>query len=128
MLKTGLKGKETEIVTDKNTALSIGSGELEVYATPAMTALMEKAAYKSVAPYIEEGQGTVGTMLNIVHTSATPIGMTVTAESELIEIDGRKLKFKVIAYDEKGNIGEGTHERFIINNQKFQQKTNSKNH
>lgn len=128
MLKTGLKGKETEVVTDKNTALSIGSGELEVYATPAMTALMEKAAYKSVAAYLEEGQGTVGTMLNIVHTSATPIGMTVTSESELIEIDGRKLKFNVIAYDEKGNIGEGTHERFIINNQKFQQKTNSKNH
>lgn len=128
MLKTGLKGKEIEVVTDKNTALSIGSGELEVYATPAMTALMEKAAYKSVAPYLEKGQGTVGTMLNIVHTSATPMGMTVTAESELIEIDGRKLKFNVIAYDEKGKIGEGTHERFIINNQKFQQKTNSKNH
>ena len=91
-----------------------------------MIALMEKSAYESVQSLLEEGSGTVGTLMNIQQLSATPVDMKVTAESELIAIDGRKLTFKVTAFDEVGKIGEGTHERFIINNEKFQAKTNSK--
>lgn len=126
MLNTGIKGSASEIVTAEKTAVSVGSGGLSVYATPAMIALMEKSAYESVQPLLEEGNGTVGTLMNIQHIAATPIDMKVTAESELVSIDGRKLTFKVTAFDEVGKIGEGTHERFIINNEKFQSKTNSK--
>ena len=126
MLNTGIKSSASEIVTNEKTAVAVGSGGLSVYATPAMISLMEKSAYESVQSLLEEGSGTVGTLMNIQHISATPVGMKVTAESELIAIAGRKLTFKVTAFDEVGKIGEGTHERFIINNEKFQAKTNSK--
>lgn len=126
MLNAGIKGSSSETVTNEKTAVAVGSGGLSVYATPAMISLMEKSAYESVQPFLEEGSGTVGTLMNIQHISATPVGMKVTAKSELIAIDGRKLTFKVTAFDEVGKIGEGTHERFIINNEKFQSKTNSK--
>lgn len=126
MLEVGIKGKDTVEVVYENTATAVGSGVLEVFATPMMIALMEKTACNSVAPYLEEGNGTVGTELNIKHVAATPIGMTVTCESELVEIDGRRLVFKVTACDETGLIGEGMHERFIVNNEKFQRKANSK--
>ena len=102
------------------------SGELKVYATPSMIALMEQAAYTSVAGELEEGQGTVGTLMNVSHISATPVGMEVTAKSELVKVDGRKLVFHVEAYDERGKIGEGEHERFIIDNEKFQNKADNK--
>lgn len=126
MLEVGIKGKDTVEVVYENTATAVGSGVLEVFATPMMIALMEKTACNSVAPYLEEGSGTVGTELNIKHVAATPIGMTVTCESELVEIDGRRLVFKVTASDEVGLIGEGMHERFIVNNEKFQTKANNK--
>lgn len=126
MLETGIKGKDTVEVVPENTAAAVGSGLLEVFATPAMIALMEKTACNSVMPFLEEGCGTVGTELNVKHVAATPVGMTVTCESELIEADGRRLVFKVAAFDEAGMIGEGTHERFIVNNEKFQNKTNQK--
>lgn len=126
MLKAGIIKEITEKVTDKNTAKTMKSGELNVYATPAMIALMEQAAYTSVADELEEGQGSVGTLMNVKHISATPVGMEVTAKSELVEIDGRRLVFRVEAFDERGKIGEGEHERFIVNNVKFQQKADSK--
>ena len=126
MLEVGIKGKDTVQVVYENTATAVGSGVLEVFATPMMIALMEKTACNSVIPYLDEGDGSVGTELNIKHVAATPIGMTVTCESELIEVDGRRLVFKVEAYDEVGLIGKGTHERFIVNNEKFQTKTNNK--
>ncbi|MCI5740254.1 MAG: thioesterase family protein [Lachnospiraceae bacterium] len=126
MLKTGIIKEITEKVTDKNTAKTMKSGELNVYATPAMIALMEQAAYTSVADELEEGQGSVGTLMNVKHISATPVGMEVTAKSELVEIDGRRLVFQVEAFDERGKIGEGEHERFIVDNVKFQQKADSK--
>lgn len=91
-----------------------------------MIALMEQAAYTSVAGELEEGQGTVGTLMNVSHISATPVGMEVTAKSELVKVDGRKLVFHVEAYDERGKIGEGEHERFIIDNEKFQNKADNK--
>ena len=126
MLKAGIIKVITEKVTDKNTAKTMKSGELNVYATPAMIALMEQAAYTSVADELEEGQGSVGTLMNVKHISATPVGMEVTAKSELVEIDGRRLVFQVEAFDERGKIGEGEHERFIVDNVKFQQKADSK--
>ncbi len=126
MLQTGIKGEVTEIVSEKNSAAAMKSGELNVYATPSMIALMEQAAYKSVAGELEEGMGTVGTLMNVSHISATPLGMEVTAKTELTEIDRKRLVFHVEAFDERGKIGEGTHERFIIDNRKFQEKTDNK--
>lgn len=126
MLETGIKGEAKEVVSEKNSAKAMKSGELNVYATPSMIALMEQAAYKSVTAELEEGKGTVGTLMNVSHISATPLGMEVTAVSELVEIDRKRLVFKVEAFDERGKIGEGTHERFIIDNEKFQEKANNK--
>jgi predicted thioesterase len=122
MIETGITGKATMVVTEEVTAQTIGSGELAVFATPAMISFMENTAYKSVAPYLEEGQGTVGTLMNVKHTAATPVGMQVTCETKLVEVDRRRLVFEVKAYDEAGPIGEGTHERFIIENEKFFRK------
>ena len=126
MLEPGLKGRQETVVTEDLLARHIGSGLVKVYATAMMIALIEKAAVYSVEPYLEEGQGTVGTHVNVSHCSATPLGMKVWAETELIEIDRRKLVFKVAAYDERGLIGEGLHERFIIDNERFQAKADSK--
>lgn len=123
---TGIKGYKEITVTKELTAISVGSGDLEVYATPAMIALMEGTASESVKPELEVGQGSVGTCIAIKHLAATPIGMRVRCESELVEVDGRRLVFNITAYDEKDKIGEGTHERFIILNDKFQSKVNSK--
>ena len=126
MLTVGIKGREEVTVSEANSAKTLGSGTLDVFATPAMTALMEKTAWKSVTPFLDEGCGTVGTLLNITHDAPTPFGMNVWCESELVEIDGRRLAFTVTASDEKGLIGQGTHERFIVNNEKFQSKADSK--
>lgn len=126
MLETGIKGRQEVIVTKGNTAAALGSGLLDVFATPAMIALMECTAWKSVADQLGEDEGTVGTHLDVAHLSATPLGMKVYCESELVQVDGRKLVFKVAAYDEAGLIGEGTHERFIVKNEKFQAKAEAK--
>lgn len=126
MLNIGIKGKEENTVNTENSAKTMGSGTLDVFATPAMIALMEKTAWKSVQNHLEDGQGTVGISLNVKHVAATPLGMKVYCESELTEVDGKKLVFTVKAFDEAGLIGEGTHERFVITNEKFQQKTNDK--
>ncbi len=125
-MNTGIMGEARETVNENNTALKMKSGGLMVYATPAMIALAEQAAYKSVEPYLEEGQGTVGTLMNVKHMAATPVGMEITAKSELTSIEGRKLTFKIEVFDEREKIGEGVHERFIVNNEKFQNKANGK--
>lgn len=125
-IKLGIKNKAELTVTEKDTALAYGSGTLEVFATPAMAALMENTAMNSVAPYLAEGEGTVGTLLNIKHLSATPVGCTVSCESELVETDGRRLVFRITACDNKGLIGEGTHERFVISADRFMDKAKSK--
>lgn len=126
MLEIGIKGTHTTNVSEKNTAKTMGSGTLEVFATPALIALMEETCWRSVADELEEGCGTVGTLLEIKHTAPTPVGMEVTCESVLTEVDGRRLVFEVTASDAKGVIGEGKHERFIIQNEKFQAKANAK--
>ncbi len=125
-LSIGLKGLAETLVTEENTAAAMGSGLLPVFATPAMLALMEKAAADSVQPYLPEGQGTVGTRLEVSHLAATPIGLSVRAESELIAIDRRKLRFSVRAWAGDELIGEGEHERFIIDNARFLEKALAK--
>ena len=125
-METGMKGTKTLTVTPEMTAERVGSGLLPVYATPMMIAEMENVSSMSVAPYLQEGEGTVGTKINVSHVSATPVGMEVRIETELTEIDRRRLVFSVRAYDEAGLIGEGEHERFVIQNEKFLAKTNGK--
>lgn len=125
-MEKGIRNTVETVVTDANTAVKMGSGNLRVFATPAMTALIEETAWKSVAPFLEDGQGTVGISLDIKHTAPTPVGMTVRCETVLTGIDGRKLTFETNVYDEKGQIGNGTHERFIINSEKFQTKADCK--
>ena len=126
MLKEGVKGTQEIMVTEENTAKVMGSGALDVFATPAMIALMEKTAWESVQPYLEEGSGTVGTLMNVKHVAASPVGMKITCETELTKVDGRALTFSVKAFDEVGLIGEGEHERFIVYNEKFQAKADAK--
>lgn len=125
-MEIGISASQTILVTQEKTAEAMGSGELPVFATPAMIALMENTAYKLVSAHLESGQGTVGTLMNVKHTAATPVGMEVTCEAKLIEIDRRRLVFSVCASDEKGPIGEGTHERFIIDNEKFLARVQAK--
>ena len=104
MIKVGIIGEVKDKVSENNTAKTLRSGTLNVYATPAMVALMEEAAYKSIESELEEGQGSVGTSMNIKHIASTPIGMEVTAKTELIEVDRRRLVFKVEAFDERGKL------------------------
>ena len=126
MIPVGTKGYAETVVTKENCASAAGSGALDVFATPYMISLMEQASYTSLLPFLEEGQGTVGTKLDIAHVSATPIGMKVRAESEVTAVEGKKITFRVQAFDEAGLIGEGTHERFIIAEERFLQKCGAK--
>jgi predicted thioesterase len=126
MIEIGIKGRREQTVTPEMSAARVGSGLVEVFATPMMISLIEQTCNESVLPYLDEGQGTVGTLVNVAHTSATPIGMRVWCESELVEVDRRRLVFKVKAFDECGPIGEGTHERFIIDTAKFMEKIKAK--
>lgn len=122
----GLKGRAEAVVNDSNTAQSACSGALPVFGTPFMCALMEEASWKSIAPHLEEGQSTVGTRLEVSHDSATPKGMKVWAESEITQADGKRIVLKVAAYDEKGLIGQGVHERFIVTDERFLAKAAKK--
>ena len=126
MLTTGIKGHLEIQVTPEQCADRIGSGLVKVFATPMMVALLEQTCNESVIPHLQKGEGTVGTHLDISHSAPTPVGMTVTCDSELIEIDRRRLLFKVSLHDSRGPIGGGTHERFIIDTAKFQSKAEEK--
>lgn len=125
-IKVGQKGTVKEIVNETNTAKIVGSGLLDVFATPMMIALMEKASCVAIENCLDVGMTTVGTMVNVEHVSATPIGMEVSVESTVTAVDGRKISFEIVAYDEVGIIGKGTHDRFIVNAEKFTAKTYSK--
>ncbi|MBQ6402690.1 MAG: thioesterase family protein [Oscillospiraceae bacterium] len=122
----GAKGVAEMIVTEDKTAAAIGSGSVKVFATPWMIAMMELSACSALAPYYEEGQSSVGTHLDVSHDAATPVGMKVHAEAEVIEVDRRRIVLSVAAYDEKGLIGKGRHERFLIDAEKFIAKAESK--
>lgn len=123
VLQPGAIAQVSAEVNEENTALKMGSGSLEVFATPAAVALIEKAACKLLKPYLEDGVTTVGTRICIDHVSATPLGCTVTATAELTEIDGRRYVFSVRADDENGEIVRGTHERFAVRSDRFMEKT-----
>ena len=126
MLTTGIKNRLESFSTEERSAEAIGTGNVPVYATVMMVGLMEKTCLESVLPYLEPGQDTVGTRVDVSHCKATPVGMKVRCESELVEIERRRLVFRVAAYDEQGLIGEGTHERFIIDTAKFMDKLKAK--
>lgn len=126
MLESGIKGYKEMVVEEKDTAKVHKSGTLEVLATPAMIALIEETAWKSVAEQLEPKMGTVGVKLDVAHLAPTPVGMKVWCETVLQEVEGRKLVFSVTAFDEAGKIGEGIHQRFIVEEGKFQSKADSK--
>lgn len=125
-VQVGLKNTVSEEVTEARTARAMGSGSLPVYATPAMTCLMEKAATEAVEALVPEGWTTVGISLHVAHTAATPVGLTVRAEAEVTAVEGRKIIFTVRAYDDQGEIGVGSHERFAVAKEKFLAKTAAK--
>ncbi|MBE6928030.1 MAG: dihydrolipoamide acyltransferase [Ruminococcaceae bacterium] len=125
-IEIGCKGEAFAQVEKEDTAQIVGSGDLLVYATPCMVALMEGAACESIAPFLAEGESSVGTMIHVSHTSATPVGMEVHAESVVTAVEGRKVCFDIVAYDEAGEIGRATHERFIIKADRFLEKTYEK--
>lgn len=121
-LKTGLKGKASLVVGTNDTAPRVGSGRVPVMGTPVMITLMEEAALDCVEHLLEPGHQSLGTHLDVSHTAATPIGQKVTAEAELVGIDGRKLDFAVRARDEDGPIGEGRHARVVVDVARFEAK------
>ena len=125
-ITVGMKGEVSTFVEREDTAAEVGSGDLLVYATPCMTALMEGAACEAIADALKEGQTTVGTELNIRHTSATPVGLEVRAEAEVTGVDGKVITFSLKAFDGAGEIGSGTHKRVLVNSQKFLDKTYDK--
>lgn len=125
-ITTGLKGEAFTQVDREDTAKEVGSGALLVYATPCMVALMEGAACEAIAACLPDSQTSVGTALNIEHISATPVGLEVRAEAEVIAVEGKKITFSVRAFDEAGEIGRGTHARVIVSSQKFLEKTYEK--
>ena len=122
----GMKGQAFTDVERADTAKEVGSGDLLVYATPCMVALMEGAACEAIAEALKETETTVGISLNIEHTSATPVGLEVRAEAAVINVEGKVITFEVTAYDEIGEIGRGIHKRVIVNSQKFLEKAYDK--
>jgi predicted thioesterase len=126
LLKPGYHAEFSETVDETNTAVAWGSGGLEVYATPAMIALMEHAAAAAVQNLLPAGCSTVGTEINVKHLAASVRGRNVSAEADLVLVDGRRLEFHVAAYDEGGKIGEGSHSRFIVENEKFLAKASER--
>jgi fluoroacetyl-CoA thioesterase len=125
-LKVGLTGQATVTVTDNLTAAALGSGNVDVYSTPAMIALLEAAAINALDGHLDEGQTSVGTGLDVKHISATPVGMSVQATATLREVDGRRLVFEVSVSDEVEQICSGTHERFIVSRERFEQRVREK--
>ena len=125
-IEVGIQGLAEALVEQADTAKEVGSGDLLVYASPCMVALMEGAAWESIAPYLAEGESSVGTKMDVTHLSATPVGMSVRAESVVTAVEGRKVTFSITAYDEAGEIGRATHERVVIKTERFLEKTYDK--
>lgn len=121
-LSTGIQGHQTKIVEKKDTANHYGSGAAEVFATPALIALMEKTAFESIEALLPEGFSSVGIEINVQHSKASLPGAIITCKSELIRIDGKKVFFSILAYDEKGQVGKAEHTRYIINSEEFMKR------
>lgn len=126
MIEIGRTLEEIETVNETNVAAAVGSGGLAVYATPAMIALMEKAAWRAVEPCLEAGSTTVGTEINVRHIAASPIGAKIRAVAVVTAVDRKKISFSVEAFDESGKIGEGTHARFIVRSDEFLAKAEAR--
>ncbi len=126
MLKPGLTGQSSIVVSDEHTAPHVGSGVVPVLATPVMVNLLEAAALAAVEKHLPRGYQTLGTVLNVKHFAATPVGLRVTASAELTAVNGRTLVFRLIAEDEAERIGEGTHERVVVNVERFEQRVKMK--
>ena len=127
-LTPGLIGQATRHVTDAMTAPSMGSGTIEVFATPAMIALMEEAAVACIEPYLAEGEASLGVHLDASHSAPTPIGMEVTARAVLVAVDGRKLTFEIEASDAAGLIGKARHTRIIVDRARFEARVAARAH
>lgn len=127
MVEVGQSSTATVVVNESNIAKTMKSGSLDVFATPAMCALMEEAAQAAVQPHLENGEGTVGISLSISHDAPSPIGATITAKATVVAVEGRKISFHIEAHDGIGVIGQGTHDRFVINNEKFMAKVATRN-
>ena len=125
-MKVGLKKEVFTTVTEENTAIAVKSGTLPVFATPMMTALMEEAAANLLEEYLSDEETSVGISISVQHKAATPVGMKVRAVAEITGVDGRKVTFSVKAFDEKEEIGDGVHERFVVKKDKFLTKAESK--
>ncbi len=125
-IKIGMIGEAATLAEREDAALEVGSGSLLVYATPCMVALMEGAACEAIASGLDETETSVGIELNVRHTAATPVGMEVRATAEVTEVDGKIVTFTLKAFDESGQIGEGTHKRAVVNAQRFLDKTYAK--
>ena len=118
-MEIGLSYTSTVVVDNSNTAVALGSGDMDVFATPAMVALMENAAMNAVAPHLEQGQTTVGTQITTSHIKASALGATISATATLTAVDGRSLTFTIVASEGDKTIGEGTHTRFIVDRERF---------
>ena len=125
-ITVGMKAEVGTLVEREDTAKEVGSGDLLVYATPCMVALMEGAACEAIEKGLAEGETTVGIELNLKHIAATPVGMEVRAEAEVTAVDGKIITFSITAYDEAGEIGNATHKRALVSAQRFLDKTYSK--
>ena len=125
-LRPGLRGEASLIVAEEHTAPRVGSGAIHVLATPVMINLIEAAALAAVERLLPPGHQSLGTVLNVRHIAATPVGMRVTAFATVEKIDGRTIAFKVEARDERELIGDGTHERVVVNVEKFDQRVQRK--
>lgn len=124
-MNIGIHYTSSTIVTNQNTAKAIGSGNLDVFATPALVALMENAAMNAVMQELPTGSTTVGSMISTTHTRPSKLGSVIQATATLTAIEGRKLTFKISAHDENGTIGEGEHIRYIVDVERFMTKVNS---
>lgn len=125
-LAPGVTGEATTTVTLQNTASAVGSGGIDVFGTPMMIGLMEMASLRAVQPYLNEGETTVGTLVNVKHLAASPVGMKIRATARLEQVEGRRLLFAVEAFDDAEKIGEGVHERFVVQTQRFLERTGRK--
>jgi fluoroacetyl-CoA thioesterase len=126
ILAVGISGEASVTVTADNTAEKFGNKGAKVFATPLLVALMEQAAINAVAPYLSPDAGTVGTRVDIAHLTATPVGMSIRATATLVEVAGKKLVFEVTAVDDREKVGQGRHERYIINTEAFLSKVAAK--
>jgi len=125
-LRPGMKGSARLVVGNAHTASQVGSGAIRVLATPVMINLMEAAALDAMEAALPEGRQSLGTHLDVSHVAATPVGMRVVAEAEVLEVDGNKVKLRVSAQDEEGLIGEGTHMRVVVDSAKFDARVQAK--